>query len=72
MQYVKFKRGSMEEARHGNERDYYLVSISGQYANIKWHDGDRWCSLCVPVITLEPAIPEIQLPVDVIENEYYP
>ena len=63
MQQVKFKKGSMEEARHGNDRDYYLFAINGDYCVIKSIDGNRWHTQTVNLVALEAAVPAVVLPV---------
>ena len=63
MQHVKFKDGSMEAARHSNDQDYYLFAINGDYAVVKFLDGNVWRSRTVNLVALEVATPLCVLPV---------
>ena len=63
MQHVRFKDHSMEAARHGNEQDYYLFAIDGDYAVLKYLDGNVWRSRTVNLVALEVATPLCVLPV---------
>lgn len=54
----------MSAARFDNDREYYLVQISGDHSNIKYHDGERWHGLCVCTVELEAAVPDVVLPVN--------
>lgn len=65
MQQVKFKNRSMEGARYGNRPDYYLFSIKGDRAVVKYHEDNRWRSRAVSLSALEVATPLCVLPVDV-------
>ncbi len=62
MQQVRFRDKSMEAARHGNDRDYYLFAINGDYAVIKSIDGHRWHTQTVNLVALEAAVPAVVLP----------
>lgn len=66
MQQVKLKSKSMEEARHGNDNDYYLFAITndtnGKYAVIKYVDVNRWRTLTVNLISLEAVELVVTLP----------
>lgn len=63
MQQVKFKAGSMEEARHGNDQDYYLFTIDDDYAVVKFRNESGWQSRAVNLIALEAVAPAVVLPV---------
>ena len=62
MQQVKFKPRSMEAARHGNEQDYYLFAINGDYAVVKYIDVNVWRSKTVNLVALEVVTPCVVLP----------
>ena len=69
MQQVRFKPKSMEAARHGNDRDYYLFAINGDYAVVKYIDGNRWRTQTVNRIALEVVEHAVKLPVKITDAE---
>ena len=62
MQQVKFKDRSMEAARYGIDRDYYLFAIKGDRAVIKYVESNVWRSRTVSLAALEVATPLCVLP----------
>ncbi len=69
MQQVRFKDSSREAARYGNETNCYLFSIDGDYATVKYLDGNDWRPHVVPLVALEVVQPDVVLPVKITDAE---
>lgn len=71
MQQVKFKKGSMSEARFGNKNKMYLVSVDGDYSQVTLDPEASPClTRCVTTIELEAVEPVVMLPIRKLTDEY--